>query len=255
MSLPRLNGAIRALEQGKPVFTAFCPPEVGMAQVMNAAPYDAVVFEMEHHPYDINALRDCLQYMLDRKQILKAGISDAAASLLEFMSTMGTGEAITFGEGVALPTRIKFDMLPPEAQPKSNTASFTENWAKDLPDQTFLHEVVSRWRQQAYSSHPTDYAAVEPAPEPVSAQRAPEGGQWPAPGQQAAANQPPAQPSLRKSPPGGQPLWPAQPPRQAQPAGQPIPPAPRPAAPPPPAPAATTSNQQSLASLIKQFRG
>ncbi len=52
------------------------------------------------------------------QEILRAGISDAAASLLEFMTTMGTGEAITFGEGVALPTRIKFDMLPADALPE-----------------------------------------------------------------------------------------------------------------------------------------
>jgi hypothetical protein len=189
------------------------------------------------------------------QEILKAGISDAAKSLLEFMTTMGTGEAITFGEGVALPTRIKFDMLPPEAQPKSHTASFTENWAKDLPDQSFLHEVVNRWRQQAYSSHATEYA-LEATPEAVPAQRVPDAGQWPAPAQHPAVHQPPApQPSLRKTPPAGQPLWPNPAPRQAQPAGQPIPVAPRPAAPPPPAPAATTTNQQSLASLIKQFRG
>ncbi len=71
--LPRLNGAIRALEQGKPAFTTFSPPEVGMAQAINAAPYDGVVFELEHNPYDIRLLRDCMQYMLDRRQILKAG--------------------------------------------------------------------------------------------------------------------------------------------------------------------------------------
>ncbi|MEK7437118.1 MAG: aldolase/citrate lyase family protein [Pseudomonadota bacterium] len=71
--IPRLNGAIRALEQGKPAFTTFSPPEIGMAQAINAAPYDAVVFEMEHNPYDIQLLRNCLQYMLDRKQILKSG--------------------------------------------------------------------------------------------------------------------------------------------------------------------------------------
>jgi hypothetical protein len=44
MDLPRLNGAIRALEESKPAFTTFCPPETAMAQVVNAAPYDAVVF-------------------------------------------------------------------------------------------------------------------------------------------------------------------------------------------------------------------
>jgi hypothetical protein len=48
--IPRFNGAIRALEQGKPAFTAFCPPEIGMAQAIGVAPYDAVVFEMSTTP-------------------------------------------------------------------------------------------------------------------------------------------------------------------------------------------------------------
>ena len=68
---PRLNGVIRALEQGKPTFVTFSPAEIGAAQAINAAPYDGVVFEMEHRAYDIRALRDCLQFMLDRRQILR----------------------------------------------------------------------------------------------------------------------------------------------------------------------------------------
>jgi 4-hydroxy-2-oxoheptanedioate aldolase len=71
--IPRLNGAIRALEQGKPAFVAFAPAEVGAAQGIGAAPYDGVVFEMEHGPYDNRPLRDCLQYMLNRRQILRSG--------------------------------------------------------------------------------------------------------------------------------------------------------------------------------------
>src|ERR1700692_3706996 len=71
--LPRLNPAIRALESGKPVFVTFSPAEIGAAQSIAAAPYDGVVFEMEHNPYDIRQLRDCMQYMLDRAQILKSG--------------------------------------------------------------------------------------------------------------------------------------------------------------------------------------
>src|ERR1700726_284655 len=70
---PRLNGVIVALEQGKPAFVSFCAAEIGVAQAMNIASYDGVVFEMEHRPYDIRALRDCLQYMLDRRQILQRG--------------------------------------------------------------------------------------------------------------------------------------------------------------------------------------
>src|SRR5947207_4170867 len=71
--IPRLNPAIRALESGKPAFVTFSPPELGAAQSIGAAGYDAIVFEMEHNPYDIRALRDCMQYMLDRAQILKSG--------------------------------------------------------------------------------------------------------------------------------------------------------------------------------------
>jgi len=69
----RLNGVIAALEQGKPAFVSFCAAEIGVAQAMNTASYDGVVFEMEHRPYDIRALRDCLQSMLDRRQILQRG--------------------------------------------------------------------------------------------------------------------------------------------------------------------------------------
>ena len=71
--IPRLNPAIRALESGKPAFVTFSPAEIGAAQSIGAAAYDGVVFEMEHNPYDIRQLRDCMQYMLDRAQILKSG--------------------------------------------------------------------------------------------------------------------------------------------------------------------------------------
>jgi DNA helicase HerA-like ATPase len=85
------------------------------------------------------------------QQILRAGISDAASSLLDFMPTMGTGEAIAFGEGVALPTRIKFDMLTAEEWPMSNTASVTGSWAREMPEDGFLQDIVLRWRAQTFS--------------------------------------------------------------------------------------------------------
>jgi 4-hydroxy-2-oxoheptanedioate aldolase len=71
--LPRLNGVIAALERNQPAFVSFCAAEIGVAQAMNTAPYDGVVFEMEHRPYDIGALRHCLQFMLDRRQIVQRG--------------------------------------------------------------------------------------------------------------------------------------------------------------------------------------
>jgi 4-hydroxy-2-oxoheptanedioate aldolase len=35
--------------------------------------YDGLIFELEHNPWDVRALRDCFQYMLNRKQILLSG--------------------------------------------------------------------------------------------------------------------------------------------------------------------------------------
>jgi len=181
------------------------------------------------------------------QDILKAGISDTAASLLDFMPTMGTGEAITFGEGVALPTRIKFDMLPENELPRSNTASFTKNWAKDLPDDSFLHEIVSRWRAQTYNPDSSNYAAEiaqgEVAPshaQPAIPTASPAAGFGAAPA--------PAPSRLSQQQP-----W------TSQPAPAPVerPTLRRqPAASPPPAPASGQGSvaQQNLASLLKQFR-
>jgi hypothetical protein len=168
------------------------------------------------------------------QDILKAGISDAARSLLDFMSTMGTGDAITFGEGVALPTRVKFDMLPSHAWPKSNTASFTEGWARETPSDTFLQDVVTRWRQQSFGSISVDAELLQPQP-----QATPEPARSPA----AAARMPSA--------PDGQGLGRLR---------RTLPPVPqgegqtRAVPPPSPAEAGTAGAQPSLASLLKQFR-
>jgi hypothetical protein len=167
------------------------------------------------------------------QDILRAGISDAAASLLEFMSTMGTGEAITFGEGVALPTRIKFDMLPEDEWPKSNTASFTSNWAKDLPDDSFLHEIVHRWRAQTFNPDSAAYT-VEAPPAQVAVPQHPSIRRDPM--QPAAAQQ---RPGIQPPPPGFGQQIPAQPVRASA--------SPAPLPPPP-------GQQPSLANLIKQFR-
>jgi uncharacterized protein len=163
------------------------------------------------------------------QEILKAGISDAAASLLEFMPTMGTGEAITFGEGVALPTRIKFDMLPAHELPRSNTASFTQNWAKDLPDDTFLHEIVNRWRSQNYNPDSANYsvdAVVATASTAVA----------PPVMSPAAVGTLAAQSTLRRNPVLGGTIDPLRPTTL------------------PPTAEQINNKQESLANLLKQFR-
>jgi 4-hydroxy-2-oxoheptanedioate aldolase len=72
-NIPRLNGIVRALEEGLPAFTSFCPPDTTSALAFSKTKYDGIVFEMEHNPYDIASLRDNLQYLLSREQIAASG--------------------------------------------------------------------------------------------------------------------------------------------------------------------------------------
>jgi len=71
--LPRLNGIIRAWEQGRPAYAAFAQPDRHVAVEFSTAPYDSVVFEMEHNSWDANVLQDSLQYLLNRKQVHDRG--------------------------------------------------------------------------------------------------------------------------------------------------------------------------------------
>jgi 4-hydroxy-2-oxoheptanedioate aldolase len=71
--LPRLNGVIRAFEANKQAFAAFANADVETALSFSTTKYDGIVLEMEHNPWDIRALRDSLQYLLNRGQIATAG--------------------------------------------------------------------------------------------------------------------------------------------------------------------------------------
>jgi 4-hydroxy-2-oxoheptanedioate aldolase len=69
--IPRLNGLIRALESGQHAFALFAPFEIDVAVALQNSPYDGVCFEGEHVGWDIRALRDALQFLLNRAQILR----------------------------------------------------------------------------------------------------------------------------------------------------------------------------------------
>ena len=89
----------------------------------------------------------------DRDQaIVSSAVSDTGSGLLEFLPALGQREAIAFGDGVALPVRIKFDELKKECLPRSSTARFSEQWQASVGDQDFLEQVVERWRSAGLGS-------------------------------------------------------------------------------------------------------
>lgn len=82
------------------------------------------------------------------QETLRAVVPDASTSLLSALPSLGTGEAIAIGEGVPLPTRMRFDALRRAEIPRSLTASFTDGWSVEMEDRNFIHRIVEQWRAQ-----------------------------------------------------------------------------------------------------------
>jgi hypothetical protein len=82
----------------------------------------------------------------DRDQALvRSAVSDAAASLLAFLPSLGTREVFAFGEGVALPTRLKFRELPAYLRPKGELINEISGGG-NVESPEFIENVIERWR-------------------------------------------------------------------------------------------------------------
>jgi 4-hydroxy-2-oxoheptanedioate aldolase len=73
MEIGRLNKVIGLLETGQVAFGCFMPAgSIPDAVWISTSPYDFVVYELEHNPFDLGDLRLSLQFMLNRRQILES---------------------------------------------------------------------------------------------------------------------------------------------------------------------------------------
>jgi hypothetical protein len=78
--------------------------------------------------------------------LLRSAVSDAAANLLSFVPSLGTREVLAFGEGVALPTRLRFKEVPVHQLPRSEATIATTPSTLSGHDVTFVSSVLERWR-------------------------------------------------------------------------------------------------------------
>jgi uncharacterized protein len=78
--------------------------------------------------------------------LLRSAVSDAAANLLSFVPSLGTREVLAFGEGVALPTRLRFKEVPVHQLPRGEATISTVPSATSGHDMHFVSAVLERWR-------------------------------------------------------------------------------------------------------------
>jgi uncharacterized protein len=117
------------------------------------------------------------------QSLLRSAVSDAAANLLSFVPSLGTREVLAFGEGVALPTRLRFKEVPPHQLPRAETTIAAAPSASTGHDTHFVSAVLERWRGATSSRDNRDSFGdsgvgpsqrFEPRPDPRHEPRAPE---------------------------------------------------------------------------------
>lgn len=81
----------------------------------------------------------------DRDQeIIRSAIPDSSISTTSFISSIGNGEAIAFGEAIAVPMRMRFSRVDTSHLPKANGA--TAKSSEESPDTVDLRSIVGRMR-------------------------------------------------------------------------------------------------------------
>ena len=81
----------------------------------------------------------------------RRGARSLGHGLMNFLPALRNGEAIAAGEGVSMPMRVCFDLLPENRRcPKSATASFTGSWSQESEGGYWSKSAaIERWRRAA----------------------------------------------------------------------------------------------------------
>jgi hypothetical protein len=88
------------------------------------------------------------------QRVVRSAVSDPANRLLGFLSSLGTREALAFGEGVPVTTRLRFKAPPESSLPRSLAAWAGRPDGAAKVDKTFMASVVARWRGVPQSTKP-----------------------------------------------------------------------------------------------------
>ena len=89
------------------------------------------------------------------QSFVKAAIPDGASELLAFLPSLGTAEAMVFGESVNMPMRVVLNTVSEKYRPHSSSAQFTELWARDQITPEYMNAVFEKWRNRTLNPKET----------------------------------------------------------------------------------------------------
>ena len=106
------------------------------------------------------------------QDIIRSAIPDSSASTMSFLSSIGNGEAIAFGEAVAVPMRMVFERVSEAVLPRANSGLQPVN--RGDPNNVDLGKIVMRMRHiddtQRTPAPPPAAEAVKPQPASITPQ-------------------------------------------------------------------------------------
>ncbi|MBY5647348.1 ATP-binding protein [Rhizobium leguminosarum] len=115
----------------------------------------------------------------DRDQeIIRSAIPNSSISTTSFISSIGNGEAIAFGEAISVPMRMRFSRVDEKLLPKASSANSKQS--EEDPDTVDLRKIVTRMRavtvgpdisnfQQNYAASVAGFDEADPADEDLDA--------------------------------------------------------------------------------------
>jgi hypothetical protein len=133
----------------------FAPTRKALSRIAKEGrKYNVFLGVITQRPTDLDAtiLSQCstvfaMRMANDRDQeMVRSAVPDAGSSLIEVLASLGVREAIAFGEGVALPTRIRFGDLAREYLPFSQTGRRIRSDPGQI-EEGIVEALVDRWRE------------------------------------------------------------------------------------------------------------
>ncbi len=89
------------------------------------------------------------------QEIIRSALPDSATSTTSFLSAIGNGEAIAFGEAISVPMRMKFARVPDHILPQARATA--DSHSDRTPDTVDLRGVIARMRATESATDIADF--------------------------------------------------------------------------------------------------